>query len=111
MAPRPKSSRQPSAAPTPATMLNCAVAAEHLDELGDLAGSEPEAGMPSAGRGEAWRVLAANHHLTGDWLKNDTITVRKGARTAWPGVGSWCWSGPRTATRWAMTLRSPLPRG
>jgi hypothetical protein len=111
MAPRPKSSRQPSAAPTPATMLKCAVAAEHLDELGDLAGSEPEAGMPSAGRGEAWRVLAANHHLTGDWLKNDTVTVREGARAARPGVGSWCWSGPCTATRWAMTLRSPLPRG
>jgi hypothetical protein len=29
------------------------------------------------GRGEAWRLLVANHHLVEDWLKNDELTVRK----------------------------------
>ena len=31
----------------------------------------------SDGRGEAWRLLIANHQLIEDWLKKDMLTVRK----------------------------------
>lgn len=45
----------------------------------EFVGSVVEAVRPhrSDGRGEAWRVLVANHELIEDWLKKDKLTVRK----------------------------------
>ncbi|MGH3455391.1 MAG: IS21 family transposase [Nocardioidaceae bacterium] len=42
-------------------------------------GSVVEAVRPHRvdGRGEAWRLLVANHQLVEDWLKKDKLTVRK----------------------------------
>lgn len=45
----------------------------------ELVGSVVEAVRPhrADGRGEAWRLLAANHQLIEDWLKKDGLTVVK----------------------------------
>jgi hypothetical protein len=50
------------------------------EQLSDeFIGSVVEAVRPhrSDGRGEAWRLLIANHQLIEDWLKKDMLTVRK----------------------------------
>jgi transposase len=50
------------------------------EQLSDeLIGSVVEAVRPHRcdGRGEAWRLLVANHQLIEDWLKKDMLTVRK----------------------------------
>jgi transposase len=45
----------------------------------EFVGSVVEAVRPHRvdGRGEAWRLLVANHQLIEDWLKTDGLTVRK----------------------------------
>jgi transposase len=45
----------------------------------EFIGSVVEAVRPHRvdGRGEAWRLLVANHQLIVDWLKSDGLTVRK----------------------------------
>jgi transposase len=50
------------------------------EQLSDeFVGSVVEAVRPhrADGRGEAWRLLAANHQVIEDWLQNDGLTVRK----------------------------------
>lgn len=50
------------------------------EQLSDIfVGSVVEAVRPhrADGRGEAWRLLVANHQLVEDWLKKDKLTVRK----------------------------------
>jgi transposase len=50
------------------------------EQLSDeFVGSVVEAVRPhrADGRGVAWRLLVANHHLVEDWLKKDELTVRK----------------------------------
>ena len=50
------------------------------EQLSDeFIGSVVEAVRPhrSDGRGEAWRLLMANHQLIEEWLKKDMLTVRK----------------------------------
>jgi transposase len=51
-----------------------------VEQLSDeFVGSVVEAVRPHRGdgRGEAWRVLVANHQLIADWLKTDELTVVK----------------------------------
>ena len=67
----------------------------------ELVGAVVEAVRPhrSDGHGEAWQLLVANHELIAGWLAKDDMTVRKSASCSL-GEGSWCPSGPCTATRW-----------